>query len=64
MQKELGYLYPYHQAIGFIYGEQGAVPNRSCALESLDRTTTFSCTWNEKTKFDPQRRLHYPSELP
>ena len=62
--KELGYAYPYHQAIGFLMKRAG-YPEKSLALlRSLPRRFKFYLGYGlRETAFDEEWGLHYPKGL-
>jgi hypothetical protein len=64
MLQELGYLYPYHQAIGFYLQRAGYDPESLVSLRKVGMEYDFFLAHGmKKTKFGPQWRLHYPDEL-
>jgi hypothetical protein len=55
MLQELGYLYPYHQAIGFYLLRAGYDPESLVSLRELGLKYDFFLAHGmKKTKFDPQ----------
>jgi hypothetical protein len=64
MLKGLAYLYPYHQAIGFLLARAGYAPESLTPLAKLGCHFDFFLSHGmTKTKFDSQWRVHYPAEL-
>ena len=64
MLKGLGYLYPYHQAIGFLLARAGYAPESLTPLAKLGNHFDFFLSHGmKKTKFDSQWRVHYPADL-
>ncbi len=62
--KKLGYLYPYHQAIGF-YMERAGYPESALQrVEALGMEHSFYLTHGLREKaFDPRWRLFYPKGM-
>ena len=62
--KKLGYVYPYHQAIGF-YMERAGYPESALQrVEALGMEHTFYLTHGLKEKgMDPRWRLFYPKGM-
>jgi hypothetical protein len=64
MLKDLDYVYPYHQAIGFYLRRAGHDPDSLVSLRKLGVQYDFFLEHGmKKTKFDPQWRVHYPNDL-
>ncbi len=63
--KELDYLYPYHQAIGFLLERAGYNPASLAVLRGFELKHDFFLAHGmKKTKFDPRWRIYYPEDLP
>lgn len=59
--KKLGYLYPYHQAIGFYMTRAGYEPGRLRPLRKLPLVLDFYLAHGMKdTEYDPDWRLFFP----
>jgi predicted transcriptional regulator of viral defense system len=64
MLKQLDYLYPYHQAIGFLLTRAGNDPKSLATLRKLGLKYHFFLAHGmKKTKFDAEWRIHYPEDL-
>jgi hypothetical protein len=62
--KKLGYVYPYHQVIGFYMQRAGYEEKRFGRLEAIGLNFDFYLTYGMKeSEFDSRWRLHYPKGL-
>jgi len=60
--RKLGYVYPYHQAIGFIMERTGYPSNQFERLRDLGLNYDFYLAHRmAETKYDASWRIHYPS---
>jgi hypothetical protein len=64
MLEELDYIYPYHQAIGFLLQCAGHDPKSLTNLRKLGMNHDFFLAHGmKKTKLDREWRIHYPDEF-
>lgn len=62
--KKLGYVYPYHQAIGFYMQRAGYSESQYQRLRALGLNYDFYLTYDLREKeFDPAWRLFFPKSL-
>lgn len=62
--ERLGYMYPYHQAIGFYLERVGCDESKLSALRKLGCDLDFYLTHNiQKKKFHPGWRVFYPARI-
>ena len=63
--EELDYLYPYHQAIGFLLQRSGHRPDSLAKLRKHRIKYDFFLAHGMKeTRLDPLWRIYYPADLP
>jgi hypothetical protein len=62
---KLGYVYPYHQAIGFYLEKAGSYRDAQVTLlERIEMSFDFYLTHQMKeTEYSPRWRLYYPKGL-
>ena len=62
--RQLGYVYPYHQAIGFLLERAGVEPARLLPLREMRLEFDFHLAHGMKERdFDPTWRLYFPKGL-
>jgi hypothetical protein len=62
--KQLGYVYPYHQAIGFYLERAGVDPAKLERLKQLGLTFDFYLSHKMgPTSYSPEWRLHFPEGM-
>jgi len=62
--KKLGYVYPYHQSIGFLLERAGFDPNKLEPLRALGMNFDFYLVHGMREKdYDPKWRLFFPNGL-
>ncbi len=62
--KQLGYVYPYHQAVGFYMQRAGIEPSKLERLKQLGLNFDFYLSHKMgPTSFSPEWRIHFPEGL-
>jgi hypothetical protein len=61
---DLEYLYPYHQAVGFLLQRAGCTPEELTVLREAGLEFDFFLAHGmKKTVYDPQWQIHYPMDF-
>lgn len=62
--RKLGYVYPYHQSIGFLLERAGVEPRKLDPLRKMGLSYDFYLVHGmRQTEYDPSWRLHFPKGL-
>jgi hypothetical protein len=58
------YVYPYHQALGFLLERAGMAATKLAPLRRLPRRFKFYLDYGMKRPlYDPEWQVHYPSDI-